>query len=255
MTQPSDSSPSTPTPAAVGLLVAAYTQEGAADDTVTALGNAASGTGFVYDDAAVVRRNSQGRVHISETGDMSTGAGAGIGALVGGVIGILGGPAGIAIGAGAGAALGGLAAHADTGFDQESLERLGAALPAGTSALVVTTSQGFVEAVRDQASDGENLTMATQIAGVVHEHLAAREDVLLAMVLTEDGVTASKVVSSPEQLAVFNISASDDAAAAEAAVVTEDGAAGVAGIAVAADDAPAAAGVVESDPESDASSH
>lgn len=246
MTDQSPSGPSTPPPVAVGLLVGAYTQERAAEDTLTALTQTGVDTGLVFDDAAVVRRDAEGRVHIRETGDMSTGAGAGIGALVGGVIGILGGPAGIAIGAGAGAALGGLAAHADTGFDQESLERLGAALPAGTSAIVVTTSQGFVEAVREQAADGENLTMATQIASVVGEHLAARQDVLLAMVLTEDGVTASKVVSSPEQLAVFNIAATDDAVAAQAAVVTDDGAAGVAGVAVAADDAPATA------PDSDA---
>ena len=110
-------------------MVAAYTQERAADVALEALSGAGSDAGLVIDDAAVVRRDAEGRVHISETGDMRTGAGAGVGALIGGVIGILGGPAGIAIGAGAGAAIGGLAAHADSGFDQQSLQRLGAALP------------------------------------------------------------------------------------------------------------------------------
>ena len=74
---------------------------------------------------------------------MSTGKGAGIGALVGGVIGILGGPAGIAAGAAAGAAIGAIGAHTDGGFDQNSLKELGGALPAGSSALAVTTSQDF----------------------------------------------------------------------------------------------------------------
>lgn len=194
-------------PTGVGLVVAAYVREGAAHDALTALSRAPSDGGLVYGDAAVVRRDTKGRAHISETGDLSTGAGAGIGALVGGVIGILGGPAGIAIGAGAGAALGGLATHADTGFDQQSLETLGAALPAGTSALVVTTSQDFVAAVRAQAVNGENLTMAGEIAAVVGEHLARRQDVLLAMVVTDEGVVASTVVSAPDQLAVFGIAA------------------------------------------------
>lgn len=189
----------------VGLLVAAYTQERAADDTLTDLMRVGSTAGLLYDDAAVVRRDAEGRVHITETGDMSTRTGAGVGALIGGIIGILGGPAGIAIGAGTGAALGGLAAHADIGFDQQSLEQLGAALPAGASALVVTTSQELVESVRDQVTDADTMTTAAQIAAVVGDHLATRQDILLAMALTTSGVTAIKIVSAPDQLAVFHI--------------------------------------------------
>ncbi len=229
-TQPDKQATTDAAPIGVGLLVAAYTQERAAEATLAALTRAGSDTGIGYGDAAVVRRDAEGRVHISETRDMSTKTGAGIGGLIGGVIGILGGPAGIAIGAGAGATLGGLAAHADAGFDQQSLEKLGTALPARTSALVITTSKAFVEAVRDQSAHGENLTIASEIAGVIGDHLAARQDVLLDMVLTEDGVAASKVVSAPNQLAVFNIAATDNAVAAEVGVVTEQGA-GVAGVA------------------------
>jgi uncharacterized membrane protein len=129
----------------VGMLVAAYADEGAADGALDALKQARSDGAFYFDDAAVVRRDAGGEVHIKETGDMSTGKGAGIGALIGGVVGLIGGPAGVALGAGAGAAIGGLAAHSDAGFDADSLEALGGALPNGTSALAVTTSQDFVE--------------------------------------------------------------------------------------------------------------
>ena len=147
---------------------------------------------------------------------MSTGKGAGIGALIGGVIGILGGPAGVAIGAGAGAAIGGIAAHSDAGFNNETLERIGGALPNGTSALAVTTSKDFVEQVRDAETDQDALTMAQDIADEISSNLNAGQDVLMAMVLTEDGVAATKVVSSDDAVAVFGITATDQGAAAGA---------------------------------------
>lgn len=185
--------------------MAAYAEEHAADDTADALMRTGSLAGLLYEDGAVVRRDAEGRVHVTETGDMSARSGAGIGAVVGGIIGILAGPSGMVIGAGAGAALGGLAAHADTGFDQHSLETLGAALPAGTSALVVTTDQTFVESVRDRHAQADRVVMAAQIAAVISDHLRAGHDVLLAMDVTVDGVVASRIVSAPDQLAVFNI--------------------------------------------------
>ena len=211
--------------AGVGMFVAAYVDERGADNTLEALKQAKKQGQFYYDDAAVVRNSAEGKVHIKETGDMSTGKGAGIGALIGGVIGILGGPAGVALGAGAGAAIGGIAAHGDAGFDQDSLEEIGAALPAGTSALAVTTSQDFVEEVRKQAPDEDTLTIASSIAAEISDRLNARQDVLMAMVLTEDGVAATKVVSSPSEVAVFGIAATDDGVVAGQAVATEDGAA------------------------------
>ena len=85
----------------------AFTDETIADQALDAMKAAKKQQQFYFEDAAVIRQDVNGKVHYHETGDMSTGKGAGIGALVGGVIGILGGPAGIALGAGAGAAVGG----------------------------------------------------------------------------------------------------------------------------------------------------
>jgi len=153
------------------------------------------------------------------------------------VIGLLGGPAAAAAGAGIGAGIGGLAAHADAGFDDESLGELGGALPSGASALVVTTSQDFVEAVRERAAAGETLTLARDIAAHVEDHLGAGQDVLLAMALTEAGVAARKVVSSPDELAVFGIAAGEGGVVARAGVVTDEGAAVVDAAAVPTEDA------------------
>ncbi len=225
--------------AGVGMFIAGYTDEKAADGTLDALKEAG---GFVYDDAAIVRRDAEGKVHIKETGDMSTGKGAGIGALIGGVIGILGGPAGVALGAGAGAAIGGIAAHADAGFDNDTLEEIGGALPAGTSALGVTTSQDFVESVRAAATDEQTLTMARDIADEISGNLNAGQDVLMALVITEDAVAATKVVAGPDAVAVFGIAASEDGVAAGAVVATDGGVAAVEAAAVPVGDVSEAGG-------------
>ncbi len=218
--------------AGVGLLIAGYTDEKAADGALDALKQAKHAGEFAYDDAAVVRRDADGKVHITETGDMSTGKGAGIGALIGGVFGLLGGPAGVALGAGAGAAIGGIAAHSDAGFNNETLERIGGALPAGTSALGVTTSKYFVESVRAAATDEETLTMAQDIADEISSNLNAGQDLLLALVITEDAVAATKVVAGPDAVAVFGIAVSEEGVVAGAVVATDEGVAAVEAVAV-----------------------
>lgn len=207
--------------AGVGLLVAGYTGQHDADAAFNDLKQAKDNGTFYYDDVAVVSRGDDGKVNITEHGDMSTGKGAGIGALIGGVIGILGGPAGVAIGAGAGAAIGGIAAHSDAGFNNQTLERIGGALPNNSSALAVTTSKDFVEQVRNAETDQEALTMAQDIADEITSNLSAAQDVLLAMVLTDAGVAATKVVSSPDAVAVFGMSATDEGATAGAVVASE----------------------------------
>jgi uncharacterized membrane protein len=211
--------------AGVGLLVAAYVDERGADNALEQLKRAKKADQFYYDDAAVVRRSAEGKVHVKETGDMSTGKGAAIGGLVGGVIGLLAGPVGWAVLGGA--AVGAIAAHGDAGFDKDTLEEIGGALPSGTSALAVTTSMEFVEAVRKEATAEETLTMARDIAAQINDHLSARQDVLMAMVLTEEGVAAGKIVSSPDEVAVFGIAATEEGVVAGAAVATPEGVAAV----------------------------
>jgi uncharacterized membrane protein len=225
--------------AGVGLLVAAYVDERRADDTLERLEQARDAQQFYFDDAAVVRSDAGGKIYINETGDMSTGMGAGVGALLGGIIGVLGGPAGIVVGAGAGGALGAIAAHTDGGFDQDSLKQLGAALPPGSSALVVTTSQDFVEAVREQATKEETLTLAAEISSEISASLSARQDVLMAMVLSEAGVAAAKVVSSPAELAAFGIVVDESGVAARAGVSNAAGTTVVDAVATPEDDAEA----------------
>jgi uncharacterized membrane protein len=209
--------------AGVGMFIAAFVDEGGAEDALKIIKEARRSGEFYYDDAAVIRSDDKGKIHISESGDMSTGKGAGIGALIGGVIGLLGGPAGLAVGAGAGAALGGLAAKGDAGFDDDSLKEIGAALVPGSSAVAATTSEMFVEEVRRQAKEGQTLSLAADIAENIRRNLEAGQDVLYSLVITEKGVAAKQVVSSPTTLAVFGIAATTEGAVAGQAVATEEG--------------------------------
>ena len=54
-------------------MIAAYVDEMAADQTLAAMKQAKKAGSFYFDDAAVVRQDAKGKVHIKETGDMSTG--------------------------------------------------------------------------------------------------------------------------------------------------------------------------------------
>ncbi len=228
--------------AGIGLFLAAFVDERGADKALDSIKQARDRGEFFYDGAAVVRRDADGKVFKHETDDMTTGKGAGIGAIVGGLIGLLAGPAGVVLGAGAGAVVGGAAAAHDAGFAGDSLSEIGAALPPGSSALLATTSQEVIEEVRKQADDYERLTLAREIAAEISEHLRLRQDVLLAMVVTEQGVAATKVVSSPTALAAFGIAATEEGVIARAGVVTPEGATAVEAVATPADEADSAGG-------------
>lgn len=139
---------------------------------------------------------------------MSTGKGAGIGALVGGVVGLLAGPAGVAWGLVIGGGSGALAALRDSGFEDKSLKELGSALLPGTSAIAVTTSKEFVEKGRKQAQKGETLSLARDLASNIRDDLKAGEElVVYGLEITEAGIAANKLVLSDEAMALFGAAA------------------------------------------------
>ena len=178
-----------------------------------------------FEDAAVIRQDAEGGVHYHETNDMSTGKGAGAGALVGGLIGILGGPAGIVIGAGAGALIGGALAHGDAGFDDKGLEQLGVALKPGTSAVALVTSDAFLHAVRQQADEADMREVLGNIGAELSAKLEEGKSVALGMILTEEGLAIKEVAADDKTAEVIGIVVTEDGVLASDVVVTEDGAA------------------------------
>jgi uncharacterized membrane protein len=215
----------------VGFMVAAFTDVNSGDEALKALKDAKKQKQIYFDDAAVIRQDEDGDVHYRETGDMTTGKGAGIGALVGGVIGILGGPVGIVVGAGAGALIGGAASHGDAGFDDDSLEQIGVALRPGTSALLATTDKYFVEMVNKQIGEEDLRTAIADLSAGLVAKLDEGKDVVLRMLLTEEGIAIQQVDADDQAVHVLGAIFTEDAVVAGEAVVTEDGAAYQVGVA------------------------
>jgi uncharacterized membrane protein len=128
----------------VELVVAAFTDEGGAGKALKQLKEAQKDRLVGIRDAAVLHRDEQNKLHISETGDMSGGKGAAIGGVIGAAVGLITGPGALITGA-AGAAIGGLAAKLrDSGFPDERLREIGASLKPGTSALVAVIEHTWV---------------------------------------------------------------------------------------------------------------
>jgi uncharacterized membrane protein len=224
----SDSAPQAAAPQgipAVGFLVVAFTDEYSADQALDAMKDAKKQQVFYFEDAAVIRQDTNGKAHYHETGDMSAGKGAGIGALVGGVIGVLAGPAGVVVGAGAGAAIGGAFASGDKGFKNDNLQTIGMALMPGTSAVAAITSHDFLKAMQQQVPIEDIRTVVSNLAVELSAQLAANKNVAIGLLLTPDGLAIKEIAADETSAQVVGAVITPDAVAVGVAVATADGAA------------------------------
>jgi uncharacterized membrane protein len=255
----------------VQLLVAAFQDEKAADAALDEL-KAAKWQGLIgIKDAAVIRKDQKGKLHIKETGDMGGGKGAVIGGVVGATIGLLTGPIGaVAI---AGGVIGGLAAKLrDGGFPDAKLKEIGASLEPGTSAIVAVVEHRWVndlqQELEDEAKDVFVQSISADIATQLHEGrevsysaLEADGNVLIereavgedgvaygAIAATDEGVVAGRIVATDEGVVAERVTVTDDATTYEVAAADEDDA--VYAAAVATDEGVTGA-VIEAHVESD----
>src|SRR4051812_45790302 len=96
----------------IQIIIATYPNPTTAERARKALETAKRDQGVEVHDAAVVRRDENGKLHIHETEDVTGGRGAAVGGILGGVLGILAGPGGVVVGAAVGAIVGGATASA-----------------------------------------------------------------------------------------------------------------------------------------------
>ena len=148
----------------VQFVLATFHEENAANEALKTLEDVRRQAVLDFDDAAVIRKDTDGKLHIKETGDASPGEGAGIGAIIGGVVGLRAGRAGVVVGAGSGSVLGGLAAKGDAGFKDERLEALGRALEPGASAVVMVVPEVWVESVQKHLESSATDVMTEVLA-------------------------------------------------------------------------------------------
>jgi uncharacterized membrane protein len=132
----------------VELIVAAFHDEEKASEVLKHLRILEKEDFILIANAAILKKDINGKVSLEETEDIHPGKGAVFGAIAGGLIGLLGGPLGVVVGATVGAATGGLAAgKIDMGFPDETLKELQETLKPNTSAILALIQYQWVDRV------------------------------------------------------------------------------------------------------------
>jgi uncharacterized membrane protein len=143
--------------APVDVILAAFPTEDGAKMALREMGEAKKSGTINIIDAAVLTKDPNEKLHISETADKGFGRGAMIGGVAGAAVGLIAGPIGWA--ALGGGVVGGLAAKLhDGGFPDERLRRVGDNLAPGSSALIAVVEETWVsEAERMLANSAADL--------------------------------------------------------------------------------------------------
>ncbi len=201
------------------IIIAAFQEEDAADQALKALKEAKREKLISIDNAAVIRKDDDGKLHIKETADMGGGKGAGVGALVGGAIGLLAGPLGVAAGSALGAAVGGITAKLyDGGFKDDRLRQIGTSLEPGTSAIIAVIEHRWVaELERELAEEGAEVTTAA-LAADIAEQLQKGGEVSYTAVSGEEGFAAGRIATTDDEAVVSGFIATDEGVVAAAGV-------------------------------------
>jgi uncharacterized membrane protein len=236
----------------VQVIIAAFNDEQGADEALKALKQVKKEKMIKIEDAAVLRKDEKGKIHIKETADMGGGKGAVLGGVAGGVLGLVFGPA-LVVPAAVGALVGGLAAKLhDAGFSNERLQQVSEGLKPGSSAIIAVVEHTWVKEV-EKALAEQNADIATEaLSADIADQLEAGHDVAYTALATQDGVALARsagdenyqeggaVVVGEDEAVGAQYVATPDGFAIQAVDATEDGVTGV-----------QAAGVVDDSEESE----
>ena len=181
----------------VQLIVAAFQDENGAEVALNQLKEAKKEKLVNIKDAAILRKDAQGQLHIRETGDMTGRRGGVIGGVVGAGLGILTGGATLAI-AGISAGVGALAAKLrDGGFKDDRLRQLGAGLKPGSSAIVAVIEHTWVREAEEELQKAGANVVVEEISADIAAQLDAGREVGYTAVADSSGGVAARVVTDP----------------------------------------------------------
>jgi uncharacterized membrane protein len=209
--------------APVQLLVAAFTEEDAADKVFEQLKEAKKEKLIHIQDVAVIKRDMDNKIHIHEPKDWKAGKGAGIGATVGAVLGIITGP-GVIFTTAAGAAIGGLAAQLrDAGFPDDQLKQVGEALKPGTSAIVAIIEHTWVADLEQEMQAQGAQVMRQAISEDITKQLEAGRDVAYSAVAAEGVASVQRVSADQDDAQIDSATITQDSLTATSATATAEG--------------------------------
>jgi uncharacterized membrane protein len=178
----------------VQVILAAFNDPAGATSALEQLKEAKKQNLIDIEDAAVLVKDSEGKVKIKETADMGGGKGAVIGGVVGGVVGLLAGPVGWA--ALGGGVLGGLAAKLrDGGFNDTRLKQIAEGLTPNSSAIVAVIEHRWVGDVeREMQKAGANM-VTEAIRDDIAAQLKEGGEVVYTVAQSGDEVMAARIAS------------------------------------------------------------
>jgi len=207
----------------VQLIVAAFKDEQTAKEALDALKKAQKEKLIKIENAAVLRKDKKGKLHIKETADMGGKKGATLGGVAGAAIGLIAGPA-LLVPAAVGALVGGLAAKArDSGFSDARLKALGEGLTPGSSAIVAVVEHRWVaEVERAMAEEGADL-FTQALSADISQQLEAGHEVSYTAISSEAGFAAARVAGGEDMVEAGQIVVDDSGVYGERFLATKDG--------------------------------
>lgn len=207
----------------VELIVAAFQDEKSAAEALKVLKQARREKLIGIQNAAVLRKDEKGKLHIQETADMGGGRGATLGGVAGAAIGLIAGPA-LLVPAAVGALVGGLAAKLrDSGFSNERLQTLGANLKPGSSAIVAVVEHTWVaEVERAMAEAGADAVTAALGADIAAQ-LEAGHEVAYTAISSQEGFSAARLAGGEDSVEGDKIVVDDSGVYGGRFLATRDG--------------------------------
>jgi uncharacterized membrane protein len=207
----------------VQLVVAAFQDEKAADEALKELKSLKRERLIGIENAAVIRKDEKGKLHIRETADLGGGRGAVLGGVAGAAIGLIAGPA-LVVPAAVGALVGGLTAKLkDSGFSDERLETLGEGLTPGSSAIVAVIEHKWVAEVQKELEEAGADLVTAQLQADIASQLEAGHEVAYTALATQEGFAAGRVAGGEDEVEGGAVVVTDDAVVGEQFVATQEG--------------------------------
>lgn len=184
----------------VQLIVAAFQDEKSAAQALKVLKQARREKLIGIQNAAVLRKDEKGKLHIKETADMGGRKGATLGGVAGAAIGLIAGPA-LLVPAAVGALVGGLAAKLrDSGFSDERLKTLGDNLKPGSSAIVAVVEHTWVNEVEKAMAEAGADAVTAALGADIAAQLEAGNQAAYTAISSEQGFSMARLAGGKDSI-------------------------------------------------------
>lgn len=206
----------------VQLIVAAFQDEKSADGALKKLKEAKRENLIGIVNAAVLRKDANGKLHIKETANIG-GKAATLGGVAGAAIGLIAGPA-LLVPAAVGALVGGLASKLrDRGFSDDRLKMLGEGMKPGSSVIVAVVEHTWVVQVQKAMAEAGADAVTAALSADIAAQLEAGHETAFSAIASEQGFSAARLAAGEDSFEVGKVVVDDSGLFGERFFATKDG--------------------------------